>query len=207
MRPHLKSTRFMSKFLLFIRYTLIISLVTANAGCTHLLLIANGSELADQDHSKRTLGARIEDRSIQNKGIINLYNSDALFQSSRILIHSYNGYVLLTGQVSTASLKKKSTSIIRNIRHVRRVYNELEVAEPATNALRTKDLWLAMKVRLAMLFTPHFPSSHVQIESQNGTIYLMGLLTKKQTQNAVIIIQKVYGVTKIVKLVEEIKPS
>jgi len=181
----------------------------ASSGCTNLLIAASANQLTDQDHSKRTLGARIEDRSIKNKAVVNLYNSQAALhpQDSHILINSYNGYVLLTGQVKTANLKKRSTQVIRDIRHVRRVYNELEIAAPNSTYDRISNLWLTRRVRISMLFTPKFPSSRVKLTSQNGTIYLMGLLTDQQTKQAVEIIRKIYGVKKIVTLVEEIQPS
>jgi len=192
---------------LILRNTFVIGILLINSGCSTLLLITSANQLADQDHGKRTLGARIEDQSIENKAFINLYNSDKSFRGNRIIIRSYNGYVLLTGQVKTADLKKKSTSIIRNIRHVRRVYNELEVTKSNSISHHLNDLWLTGKVRTAMLFTPYFRSTRVKLTSQNGTVYLMGLLTKQQTQRAVDITKEIHGVKKIVKLVEEIKPS
>lgn len=187
--------------------TLVISVLLTNSGCSTLLLITSANQLTDQDHGKRTLGARIEDQSIENKAFINLYNSDKSFRGNRIAIRSHNGYVLLTGQVKTADLKKKSTSITRDIRHVRRVYNEIEITKSNPISHYINDLWLTGKVRTAMLFTPHFRSTRVKLTSQNGTVYLMGLLTKKQTQRAVDITKRIHGVKKIVKLVEEIKPT
>ena len=173
-------------------------------GCSNLLIITSGQQLADQNHGTRTLGARIEDRSIKNKSIINLHNSGPELQQHGIIINSYNGYVLLTGHVETLNKKRKAESIVKQIRHVRRVYNEIEVGPPRSLRTISHDLWLSMKVKAAMTFTPEFPSSHCQVFSHNGTIFLMGLLTEQQTQAAVNITKKIYGVKKIVKAVEKI---
>ena len=55
-----------------------------------------------------------------------------------------------------------------------------------------------------MLFTTDFPSGRVKVVTENGTVYLMGLLTQKEANDAVAITRLIYGVQKIVKIVEYI---
>jgi len=53
-----------------------------------------------------------------------------------------------------------------------------------------------------MLSKKEFSSTGVKVVTEDGIVYLMGLLTKQQAQDAVDIVQQVHGVQKIVKIIE-----
>ena len=174
----------------------------SNVSCTQMIVAASGNKAVDRDHNKRTLGARIEDRSIKYKALINLKNSGLALDSSRLIITSYNGTVLISGQTTSAELKKKSGEIVTNIRHVKRMHNGLELSKPVSFLTKAKDLWITSKIKLALMFNGHLSAQHIKIVTENGKVYIMGLITYAEEDVALKQIRSVNGVKSIVKLSE-----
>jgi len=185
-------------------FVLLIMLCFMHSACSNLAVIASGNGLVDNHHGKRTLGSRIEDKSIETKALINIKNSDPAFKNSRIVVVSFNGYVLLSGQTRSIELKKNARDITKKIRHVERVYNEIEISDPVSTLTQINDAWITSKVKFSLFLNKDFPSSHTKIVSEKGTVYLMGLLTERESNKAIRIIKKNSGIQKIVRLVEYI---
>lgn len=180
-------------------------LTTMTTGCSQLLVASSGKRIADQNHGKRTLGAFIEDHSIENKSLINIKNLAPELDKSRVRITSYNGTVLIAGQTASSQSKAKAKDIVKEIRHVERVYNALEISGPSSLLVRLNDTWLTFKIKLALMMDKNTPSSRVKILTENSSIYLMGLLNQKEESATIARIRHIRGVQKIVKLTEYIE--
>ena len=174
------------------------------SGCASILSASSGQEQIDEDPGTRTFGSYIEDESIETKTLANLYNADIGYKEGNITVVSYNGIVLIAGQLKSQQLLENATSIAQKVRAVRKVHNELTVAGPVSYMAGVNDAWLTTKIKNQMLFTTDFPSGRTKVVTENGTVYLMGLLTQKETADAVAITRLIYGVQKIVKIVEYI---
>lgn len=174
------------------------------SGCASILSATSGPEQIDEAPGSRTFGSYIEDESIETKVLANLYNADIGYKEGHISAVSYNGIVLLVGQVKSHELLTNAESIAKRVRSVRKVHNELTVAGPVSYMAGTNDSWLTTKIKSQMLVTSEFPSGRVKVITENGTVYLMGLLTHQEADDAVAITRLVYGVQKIVKIIEYI---
>ena len=135
---------------------------------------------------------------------INLARASADLDESHIVVVSFNGNVLLAGQVASESLKTQAENIAREVRHVRNVHNELRVAGNNSAMARTNDAWLTAKVKSRLLLSGDTPGMRTKVVTENGVVYLMGLLTREEADMAVQKVQKVGGVQKIVKIIEYI---
>ena len=69
---------------------------------------------------------------------------------------------------------------------------------------RTNDTWLTSKVKSRLLINGEAPGWRTKVVTENGVVYLMGLLTHEEADAVVEQVQKVYGVQKIVKIIEYI---
>ncbi|PCJ31891.1 MAG: phospholipid-binding protein [Moraxellaceae bacterium] len=174
------------------------------SGCASILSATSGPEQIDEAPGSRTLGAYIEDESIETKVLANLYNANIGYKEGNISAVSYNGIVLLVGQLKSDELLEKATVIAQRVRSVRKVHNELTVAGPISYMASSNDSWLTTKIKSKMLTTSGFPSGQAKVVTENGVVYLMGLLTHKEAKDAVFITRQVYGVQKIVKIIEYI---
>lgn len=186
---------------LLTRVLLALSLLMMS-GCASMMASLSGDGHIDEPSSTRTFGTYVEDQNIELKIKANLYNADPHYKDANISVFSYNRIVLLTGQIPSQDLLDRATRIAEKVRLVRKVHNEMAVSEPTSLAIRVNDSWITTKINAHMLATKDFPASKVKVLTENGVVYLMGLLTENEANWAVDIVRQVYGVRKIVKIIE-----
>ena len=115
---------------------------------------------------------------------------------------SYNGYLLIAGQVPSETLKARATTIARDIAGVRRIYNELEIAAPSSGMTRTSDTWITAKVKTVLLAKTETDGSRVKVVTENGVVYLMGLVSSKEAKRISAATADISGVQRVVQLFE-----
>ena len=171
-------------------------------GCSYIASKTTGEEPIGTDDSDRSFGRMIDDQLIETYIATNIRKADEGFSGSHIEITSYNGIVLLTGQVSSERLVALAGNIAKQVRNVRRVHNALTVAGPTSIPARLNDSWLKTKIKTRMLVTEGANPIKIKVVVEDGAIYLMGLVTQQQADQAVELAHKTYGVQKIVKVFE-----
>ena len=124
------------------------------------------------------------------------------FDDAHLVIVSYNGYVLLAGQVASEKLKAQATDVVRRIHGVRRIYNELEFAAPSSAMTRTSDTWITTKVKSWLLGSSDIEGTRVKVVTENGVVYLMGLATSDEAERIADVASDISGVQRVVKLFE-----
>lgn len=178
-------------------------LVSLTTGCASWVAPMSDRPV-DQFHGTRTAGARIEDHSIERKVYINAIRTIPAMKDARLVVVSWNGQVLLAGEVPSADMKQQAENVAGAIRHVAHVHNELETGAPIAWTARVSDGWITTRVKMRLLFGPDVPGRRVKVVTEDGVVYLMGLLTKEESDMAVAAVRDVYGVQKIVKIIEYI---
>jgi len=171
------------------------------AGCTQIL-VASETNTIEEKPGERTFARRIADESIEIKAVVNMHAADKGFDSAHLVVVSYNGYVLLAGQVSTEALKSKATQVVRELREVRRIYNELEVAAPSSAMTRTSDTWITTKVKTWLVGKPATPGLRTKVVTENGVVYLMGMVTAEEADRIAAMAADISGVQRVVRLFE-----
>lgn len=130
--------------------------------------------------------------------------TDPRFKDSRIGVSSFNQVVLLVGQTPTASLRVVAEKIARGGPNVRRVYDEVTIDYPLPLSQRSKDTWITGQIRSNMLTKKGLESGSIRIVTENGVVYLMGIVTQEQANLAVSVARQVNGVNKVVKIFQYI---
>ena len=173
------------------------------SGCGPFL-VAIDSKAIEDNPGKRTFYQRLADASIETKAIVNLHAQDERFDTAHLVIQSYNGTVLIAGQVADAALRQVANEVIRDIRDVRRIYNELAVAAPSSAMTRASDKWIASKVKAALLASRRTPGRRTKVVAENGVVYLLGLVTAEEANRIAAEASAVSGVQRVVRLFEVI---
>lgn len=153
---------------------------------------------------KRTLGAKIDDSQIETIGKVNLHKADEGLFEGRVKVTSYNGVVLITGQVETAQLRQLAGDTINKITRVRKVHNELEVGPIVPVSTRSYDTWLTTKIKSKMILNSAVPAGRVKVITENKTVFLMGMLSRHEADNATEAARTTRGVMKVVRVFEYI---
>lgn len=173
-------------------------------GCSSVLT-ATRDEPINDDRGTRTLGSKIDDSLIETKAAVNISKAHPdLAEGSHIVVTSYNGIVLLAGQTPRAELKTIAEQAAASVQRVKKVNNELQVIAPSSFLARQNDSWLTTKIKSQMLTDNSIPGSRIKVVTENGIVYLLGLVTQQEANRATNLVQGVSGVQKIVKLFEYI---
>ncbi|MEH6568166.1 MAG: BON domain-containing protein [Halioglobus sp.] len=170
-------------------------------GCGSFLATMQSNTLED-DPGERTMGQQLEDESIETKAIVNLHAANEAFDQAHLVVVSYNGYILLAGQVHSEALKAQATEVVRKIRRVRRIYNELEVASPSSAMTRTSDTWITTKVKSYLLGRSGIEGGRVKVITENGVVFLMGLATQAEADRVADTASGISGVQRVVRIFE-----
>lgn len=174
------------------------------SGCSSVLTSTRNSPIED-DRGTRTIGSKIDDSLIETKVSVNVAKaSPDLDKGSHIVVSSYNGIVLLAGQTPRTDLKSLAEQTAGQVQRVKKVHNELQVMQPSSILARNNDTWLTTKIKTQMIGDANVPSSRIKVITENGIVYLLGLVTQQEANAATSVVQGVSGVQKIVKLFEYI---
>ncbi len=118
---------------------------------------------------------------------------------------SYNGIVLLTGEVPDQGVYASIGNIAATAVHVRSVHNELAVGPLTTLQQRTNDTFITSKVKARFVEERRFAPNHVKVVTERGVVYLMGLVRRDEASAAAQIASTTTGVVRVVTLFEYIK--
>ena len=180
---------------------LLLLLAAGSSGCTSMM-VAMESNAIEDDPGERTFYQRLADESIETKAIVNMHAADRRYDQSHLVVQSYNGYVLVAGQVPSEDLRQLASDIIRKIRDVRRIYNELEVAAASSAMTRASDAWIASKVKTFLLAGSETPGMRVKVVAEDGVVYLLGMVTRDEAERIAAEAADVSGVQRVVRLFE-----
>ncbi len=171
------------------------------SGCSTIMQITSKDS---ENYGKRTLGSVIDDQTIESRARINIDNAAPGLKDGHVVVVSFNGVVLLAGQVASDELKQLAASTISNMRKVRKVHNELTVAGPTSLGARTNDAWLTTKIKSLMVTAKDVDANRIKVVTENGVVYMMGLVTRNEADAAIERTRRAYGIQKIVKVFEYI---
>ena len=124
------------------------------------------------------------------------------FPNVHVNATSYNKLVLLTGEVPNAETKTEVERIVQGIEGVRGTYNELTVGPPSALSARANDSYVTSKVKTRFLDGRRFNPVHVKVVTEQGTVFLMGLVKKNEADDATELARTTTGVNRVVRLFE-----
>lgn len=188
-----------------ILFVVVAGLLTLN-GCAPLVVGGTATGVAVV-HDRRTAGTVLEDQSIELKAMSALRKHEDLYKQSHLNVTSYNMMVLLSGETPTEAYKQRAEEIVSGVEKVRRVYNELSVAAPSSMMTRSSDTLITGKVKTSLFRIKGlegFDPTRVKVVTENGTVYLMGLLTRNEGNAVAEQARSIGGVQRVVKLFEYI---
>jgi osmotically-inducible protein OsmY len=151
-------------------------------------------------YDRRTSGIFVEDEGIELKSSRRI--SERYGSNVHINVTSYNRNVLLTGEAPSDGAKADIGNLVKDVEHVRNVVNEIIVGPTSTFASRSNDTLITSKVKGRFIDGGKFQVNHVKVVTENGVVYLLGLVKLKEADNAAEIAGSTSGVRKVVKVFE-----
>lgn len=179
-------------------------LLLFSLGACSSLISATRSGPIQEDYGKRSFGRFIDDGLIETKAKVNINKASAELKKAHIGVTSYNGVVLLAGQVPTEDARQLAGEVVRKVRNVKRLHNELSIAGPISMPARSNDAWLTSKVKTKLLASSRVKGRRIKVVTENGVVHLMGLVTRAEADQVVDVVRGTFGVQKIIRIFEYI---
>lgn len=178
----------------------IIALAGSLQGCIFVVGAAAGAAgiAAVYDHNK--VADTIEDTSTTNTIYRKIVANSHLRQECHIDVVVYNKVVLLAGQAPKAEWRDEAERIASSTPNVTRVCNQITIQGPTSSLTRTSDSWITTKIKSQMLANEDLKSKNIKVETENGVVYLMGIVTREQGALAADVAREVTGVQRVVKM-------
>ncbi len=177
------------------------ALVPLLQGCLPLLAAgASGSALAAFD--RRSLGTQTDDETIEWKASARV--GEKSWDDVHANFTSFGRRVLVTGEVPTPAVKAEVERIVAGVPQVQAVYNELAVGPITSFSTRSNDSYITSRVKGRFVDSGKFNAIHVKVVTEDGVVYLLGLVTQSEAEAAIQVARTTSGVKKVVTLLEVI---
>lgn len=180
---------------------LLISIVSLS-GCMEAVVVGAVGAGAMSANDRRSTGTQVDDQSIELKAMTRLAQDADIFHNTHINVVSFNKVLLMVGQSPDKALIQRAERLIRSIPQVNRVHNEVRLAAPSAMLTRSSDSWITSKVKSVLLANQTTEAGKIKVVTENGEIFLMGLVTKAEGKNAINVARTVKGVQKVFDVFE-----
>ncbi len=172
-------------------------------GCA-ALVVGAGVGAASVAHDRRTLGTQVDDKTATSRLSNALFNDEKLKNRVNINVSVFNGVALLVGQAPTEELRLQAQRTAETVKHIRKLHNQIRIAEPISPGASTNDVWLESKVKAALIGDKRIDGLHIEVEVENAEVFLIGLVKNNEADIAVDVARNVKGVNRVVKAFEYI---
>ncbi len=162
-------------------------------GC--IAVIAGGAAVATKTATDpRTVGTQVNDGTLELRVRNALAKNQQIKSDARIIATAYQGKVLLTGQAPSQDIASRAKQITMGVDGATEVYNEIRIGQKVSLGTSSSDIWITTKIRSQLLGSNQVKSSNVKVTTENGEVFLLGLVTVEEAKAAADIASWVSGV-------------
>lgn len=177
---------------------LLLFIVLVLQGCIGAMVIGTTAVATKIAIDPRTIGTQIDDSTLKIHVANALAKDQQLKKEARIVNTTYQSKVLLTGQVPNIYLAKRAKKITMSVNGVTEVYNEIRHGHPVSLRDILMDTWITITIRSQLLASDVIRSTNMKITTENGEVFLLGLVNYTEGKVAAEIASKVSGVKHVI---------
>jgi len=155
---------------------------------------------------RRSTETQIIDQKVEFKAII---QTQETYKDANVSFVSYNQTLVITGEVPTDELKIKIEALAKNIDEVKSIKNFLLVSKNSSFRSQALDVVLTANVKSRLFIKTgkgehkdKLSPTHIKVFSERQEVYLMGLVTKEESNVAITIAKSSKGSKNIIPLFE-----
>lgn len=173
----------------------IICIIMLLQGCVNVATTS-----AQVVYNRHEIEKNLQDHYLTLQAYQALFVKTDEFKNANISISTYNNEMLLAGQVPEAWQKSKIEKIVKEIPDIGNIYNLVQVQSPSSALTRISDTWITTKIKTKLIASNDVDASRIKVVTENGTVYLMGVLLPEQADAAVEVASNTAGVQSVVKI-------
>lgn len=171
-------------------------------GCVTALIAGVAVATVDILHDRRTAGEYVDDNTIELSARNYLLSSPEIRAATHVKPTSWNGILLITGEVDDEQIKQQMVERFSNFQGVRQLVDETTITGKTALLARTNDAWITSKVKSRLLLKTGLDANRVKVITTRGSVYLMGIVTQEEANKATELTRSVRGVARVVKVFE-----
>jgi osmotically-inducible protein OsmY len=180
---------------------LLLSTTLLLQGCAGLIIGA-GVGAVSVAHDRRTLGTQVDDTTAAGRISTAISNDVAINEQASISVQVFNGTALLIGQAPTRALIQEAEKLASSVKNIKKLHNQVRLGLPIPPSVVATDAWLASKIKTKLIADKRIDGLHIEIEVENGEVFLMGLVSEQESNIAVEITRNIQGVKQVIKVFE-----
>lgn len=183
---------------------LLVASILTLQGCV-VAVGAAGAMAAKVANDRRTVGTQLDDQNADSAVAYQWSKSEALKEQANLQVDVYNGVALLTGQAPSQALLNEAVNRAQEVSYLKKIHNQIRIAQPIGAGTQANDIWLASKVRAKIVADERVPALQVKVVVQDSEVFLMGRLSNFEATAAVDIARNITGVARVVRAFEIIQ--
>lgn len=176
--------------------------ISSLSSCVTALVAGAVIASVDIIYDRRTAGGYIDDAGIELQAQNYLLSSRQLRTSARVKAQSWNGILLITGEIDSEQLKQQIVGKLGSFQGVRQVVDESTISGKAKLRTRANDSWITSKVKSRLVLKTGIDANRVKVVVTRGSVYLMGIVTQEEADRATHLARNIKGVNRVVKVFE-----
>ena len=150
---------------------------------------------------RRSSATQLADQAIELRASSAIH--DALGDKrGHVSVTSYYRKVLVTGEVATQEARQRAGAAVAATPDVASVINELAVMPESSLKQRSEDTLVTGRVKAKLIDANGVPSNSIKVVTERGTVYLMGRLTRRESDLATEVARTTGGVQRVVRVVD-----
>ena len=184
-----------------------VAVAASITGCVPVII--GGAALgAAAVYDRRGAAAVIEDQQIEFNAARAIEAEPGLQGRGRVSVTSYDYQVLLTGQVRSPAEVDLAAGVVRRMSKVKKVINEVTIGPDISLPRQSEDVIVTSRAKFALfnVKVPSFDPTKVKVVTEDGVVYLLGLVSAAEGDAAAEQVRYVPGVKQVVKLFEYQEP-
>ena len=156
-------------------------------------------------YNRRSIQNNLSDNYAVLQAYRALHKDESTFAGTNINVTVFNNEILIAGQVPRPWQRVKASVLLKRETGITEVYNQLQVSNPTSSLTHLSDIWITTKVKAKLIASDDLEASLFKVVTENGTVYLMGIVPPSQADAAVEIARETEGVSKVVRVMKYVR--
>ena len=172
------------------------------SGCVTALVAGAAIATVDILHDRRSAGEYVDDSTIELTAKNFLISKPEIRTAAHIKPESWNGILLITGEIDSEVVKQQIVNKFTSIDGVRQLVDESTITGKSALMTRSNDAWITSKVKGRLLLKTGLDANRVKVITTRGSVYLMGIVSREEAERATKHARQIKGVVRVVKVFE-----
>ena len=156
---------------------------------------------ANAVYDRHDLQTAWQEHSIGMRAEQAIYLDSNQFNDTHVSVVAFRKKILLVGQTPTITARKNIEQIVRQIaNNPPELYNQISIAAPISSMTQASDSWITAKIKSQFIDANEIDPNQIKVVTENGTVYLMGIVSHEMGDIAVDITRNTEGVQNVVRV-------